>query len=89
MSKSQANEYWTKVWVLLKKKFELEKDKLILKHTQKYWDIYEHALMSNDFTNARQSLNDLAKLQGLNEPDKVHITGTSIKLNFGAPDDSQ
>ena len=59
------------------------KDKLILKHTQKYWDIYEHALMSNDFTNARQSLNDLAKLQGLNEPDKVHITGTSIKLNIG------
>ena len=89
MSKSQANEYWTKVWVLLKKKFELEKDKLILKHTQKYWDIYEQSLMSNDYTNARQSLNDLAKLQGLNEPDKVHITGTSINLNFGTPDDSQ
>ena len=85
MSKSQANEYWTKVWVLLKKRFDLEKDKLILKHTQKYWDIYEQALISNDYTNARQSLNDLAKLQGLNEPDKVHITGTSIKLNFGEP----
>lgn len=86
MSKSQANEYWSKVWVLLKKKFELDKDKLVLKHTQKYWDIYEQALMSNDYTNARQSLNDLAKLQGLNEPEKVHITGTSIKLNFGNPD---
>jgi hypothetical protein len=22
-------------------------------------------------------------MQGLNEPDKVHVTGTSIKLNFG------
>lgn len=85
MSKSQANEYWGKVWVLLKKKFELEKDKLVLKHTQKYWDIYEHALIQGDLTNARNSLNDLAKLQGLNEPDKVHITGTSIKLNFGEP----
>ena len=85
MSKSQANEYWGKVWVLLKKKFELEKDKLILKHTQKYWDIYEQALISSDLTNARNALNDLAKLQGLNEPDKVHITGTSIKLNFGEP----
>jgi hypothetical protein len=41
--------------------------------------------MSNDYTNARQALNDLAKLQGLNEPEKVHITGTSIKLNFGEP----
>lgn len=85
LSKSQANEYWGKVWVLLKKKFELEKDKLILKHTQKYWDIYEQALIQSDLTNARNALNDLAKLQGLNEPDKVHITGTSIKLNFGEP----
>jgi lysyl-tRNA synthetase class II len=85
MSKSQANEYWGKVWVLLKKKFELEKDKLVLKHTQKYWDVYEQALIQSDLTNARQALNDLAKLQGLAEPDKVHITGTSIKLNFGEP----
>ena len=83
MSKSQANEYWTKVWVLLKKRFDLEKDKLILKHTQKYWDIYEQALMSNDLTNARNSLNDLAKLQGLAQPDKIEITTKTIKLNFG------
>ena len=87
MSKSQANEYWGKVWGLLKKKFELDKEKLILKHTQKYWEIYQQSLMYNDLTNARQSLNDLAKLQGLAEPDKVHITGTSIKLNFGTPDE--
>lgn len=85
LSKSQANEYWGRVWVLLKKKFELEKDKLILKHTQKYWDIYEQALIQGDLTNGRQALNDLAKLQGLNEPEKVHITGTQIKLNFGEP----
>ncbi len=41
--------------------------------------------IQGDLTNGRQALNDLAKLQGLNEPDKVHITGTSIKLNFGEP----
>lgn len=85
LSQSQANEYWLKCWSLLKKKFELEKDKLILKHTQKYWDIYSQALDQRDLTNARQVLNDLAKLQGLAEPEKVHITGTSIKLNFGEP----
>jgi hypothetical protein len=85
MSKSQANEYWTRIWGLLKKKFDLEKDKLIVKHTQKYWEIYQQALVQGDLTNARQSLNDLAKLQGLNEAEKVHITGTSIKLNFGEP----
>jgi hypothetical protein len=83
LSRTQANEYWLACWNVIRKKFELEKDKLILKHTQKYWDIYQQALDNRDFTNARQSLNDLAKLQGLNEPDKIEVRGTSIKLNFG------
>ena len=85
MSRPQANEYWLRVWSLLKKKFEMDKDKLISKHIMKYWEIHEQATENKDWTNARQALNDLAKLQGLNEPEKVHITGTSIKLNFGEP----
>jgi len=89
MSRSQANEYWLAAWNVVRQKFELEKDKLILKHTQRYWEIYAQAIELRDLTNARQALNDLAKLQGLNEPDKVEVRGTSIKLNFGAPDDSQ
>ncbi len=83
VSRSQANEYWVRSWAIMKKKFELEKDKLVLKHITKYWDIYKEALENSDLTNARQVLNDLAKLQGLNEPDKVEVRGTSIKLNFG------
>jgi hypothetical protein len=86
LSRSQANEYWNAAWNAVKQKFELEKDKLILKHTQRYWDIYSQAIELRDLTNARQVLNDLAKLQGLNEPDKVEVRGTSIKLNFGNTD---
>lgn len=89
MSRSQANEYWLAAWNAVRNKFELEKEKLILKHTQRYWDIYAQAIELRDLTNARQALNDLAKLQGLNEPDKVEVRGTSIKLNFGTPDDPQ
>jgi hypothetical protein len=33
--------------------------------------------------NERQTLNDIVKLQGLAEPQKIEIKGTSIKLNFG------
>ena len=87
ISAPQANEYWLKVWSLIKKKFELEKDKLILKHLQKYWDIYDQARTTGDLGNARQVLNDIVKLQGLAEAEKVHITVTSIKLNFGEPND--
>jgi hypothetical protein len=83
ISRSQANEYWLRCWGIMKKKFELEKDKLVLKHITKYWDIYQEALQNSDLTNTRQALNDLAKLQGLNEPDKVEVRGTTIKLNFG------
>lgn len=86
ISAPQANEYWLKIWSVIKKKFEMEKDKLILKHLQKYWELFEQAKTNGDMTNARQALNDIAKMQGLNEPDKVHVTGTSIKLNFGETD---
>lgn len=85
LSAPQANEYWLKVWSLIKKKFELEKDKLILKHLQKYWDIYEQAREVGDLGNARQVLNDIVKLQGLAEPTQINVTGTTIKLNFGEP----
>jgi hypothetical protein len=87
LSAPQANEYWLKVWALIKKKFEMEKDKLILKHLQKYWDIYDQARSTGDLSNARQALNDIVKLQGLAEPEKVHVTGTTIKLNFGETND--
>lgn len=88
IGKSQGNEYWLKVWSLIRKKFDMEKDKLILKHTMKYWDIYDQAITNRDLTNARGALNDLAKLAGLNEPDKVEVRGTSIKLNFGNSEDN-
>lgn len=85
LSKSQANHYWLRIWSIVKRKFELEKDKLVSKHLQKYWDIHDKAKESGDLNTARQTLNDIAKMMGMNEPDKVHVTGTSIKLNFGEP----
>jgi hypothetical protein len=86
ISRNQANEYWLSSWSVMKKKFQLQKDKLILKHIHQYWRIHSEALEQRDLTNARQALNDLAKLMGLNEPDKVEVRGTQIKLNFGNPE---
>jgi hypothetical protein len=83
LSPSQANTYWLRAWGVVKKKFDLERDKLISKHIQKYWEIHDNAMESGDLSNARQVLNDIAKLLGMNEPDKVSVSGQSIKLNFG------
>ena len=86
VSKTQANEYWLSTWSTIRKKFNLDKDKLVMKHIHQYWRIHSQALEQRDLTNARQVLNDLAKMLGLNEPDKVEVRGTQIKLNFGNPD---
>ena len=83
IGKNQANDYWNSAWTSIRRKFDLQKDKLIMKHIYKYWEIHSQALEQRDLTNARQALNDLAKLLGLNEPDKVEVRGTTIKLNFG------
>jgi nitric oxide reductase activation protein len=89
ISVSQANQYWKSSWISLRKKFELEKDKLVLKHLAHYWDIHSRAIDEKDFTNARQSLNDIAKLIGLNEPEKVKVEHQVIKLNFGEPETNE
>jgi hypothetical protein len=47
------------------------------------WNIHDDALASKDYTNARNALNDIAKLVGLNSPDKLDVTHHAIKLNFG------
>jgi hypothetical protein len=84
ISVSQSNEYWKKVWSIVKEKFKMEKDELITKHLKKYWDIHDRAVTTDDLSNARQVLNDISKLLGLNEPDKVEMdTSIKIKFNFG------
>jgi hypothetical protein len=90
ISLKQGNEYWIRVWGLVKEKFRLEKDQLITKHLQKYWDIHDRAMNLGDLSNARQVLNDISKLMGMNEPDKVDVkTELKIKFNFGGTEEEE
>jgi hypothetical protein len=82
ISAQQANNYWKRAWETIQQKYELERNKQITKHLKKYWNIHDEALKRGDLANARQSLNDIAKLMGLNEPDKVEQT-ENITFNFG------
>lgn len=84
ISREQSIVYWKRVWDGVKERFRLEKDKLVDKHLQSYWDIHAEALETGDLSNARQTLDAIAKLQGLNEPDKIDIKGsTTIQFKFG------
>jgi len=84
ISYQQANEYWLRTWTLLQEKYQLERDMLINKHLQKYWQIYDLALAKEDLNNARQTLNDISKLLGMAEPEKVDVKQElKIKFKFG------
>ena len=84
ISRSQAMEYWNRIWKQVKEKFQLERDKLIDKHLQAYWEIHSKAMSTGDFSNARQTLDAIAKLMGLNEPDKLDMTSqNTIEFKFG------
>ena len=84
LSPSRANEYWKRSWETIREKYELDRNKQITKHLKKYWDLYDTSIQKGDITNARQTLDAIAKLMGLNEPDKLDMNATGeINFKFG------
>jgi hypothetical protein len=81
ISRSRANEYWNRVWEDVNRKFRGERDKLIDKHLLHYWDIYNQAKNEKDLSNARQVLDAIGKLMGLNEAEKIN-TESEVKITF-------
>lgn len=72
------------MWTEVKERFRHDRDKLVDKHLISYWDIYNNAVNVGDWSNARQTLDAIAKLQGLNEPDKLDLnSNTTIEFKFG------
>lgn len=87
ISGKQANDNWLEVWGIIRQKYKLERENLVNKHLHKYWELYDKALNNDDINTARQILNDISKIQGLNEPDKLVIdTDKKIILKFGDED---
>jgi hypothetical protein len=88
LSQQQSNEYWLRTWTTLNEKFRMEKDQMINKHLAHYWHLYDASFTKQDFSNARQVLNDISKLLGMNEPDKLDIKQElKIKFKFGGADE--
>jgi len=84
LSKDRCNKYWKDSWKTVEEKFKMEKDKMITKHINAYWDLYSKSVDKGDFNTARQTLNDLARMGGLNEPDAVDINHMGeITFKFG------
>lgn len=85
MTKVEAKKYWNKSWQIINEKFNIEKESMVSKHLVKYWEIHDAAIEKGDMNTARQALNDIAKLSGLNAPEIHKLEHSVIKLNFGEP----
>ena len=84
LSAEQANTYWLRVWTLLTDKYQLDRENLINKHLKKYWEIYDIALENEDLSNARMTLNDISKLLGMGEAEKIDVKQElKIRFRFG------
>ena len=84
LSEQRGNEYWKRAWSTIREKYDLDKEKQIHKHLLQYWRLHDEAVSKGDIANARQTLDAIAKLMGLNEPDKLDMNTTGeISFKFG------
>jgi hypothetical protein len=84
MSKHNADKYWYKVWKIIKSQFALETEQLVSKQIYELYDIYAAARDTGDLGTARKILEDIRKIQGIQEPEKINVKheGT-IRVSFG------
>lgn len=84
ISRQQANTYWKQIWIDIRDKYTQETDKLVSKHIHKLWELYDLSIDKQDYNVARQVINDIGKLMGIDTPDKLQIQqDLNIKFKFG------
>ena len=89
ISERHADTYWKRVWTFVAEKYSQENHKIVDEHVRQLWRLYNLCVKKKDYQTARGILQDLAKLKGINEPEKKDITsnGESIKIIIGVDED--
>lgn len=87
MSKHNGWKYWKKCWDIIKSRFALEADQLINKQLYQLYELYKEAKEVGDFGTSRKILEDVRKIQGIDEPMKINVKHEGeIKIQFGDED---
>lgn len=81
LSRQMANTYWKQVWEDIRDKYTQETDKLVSKHIHRLWELYDLSIENQDYNVARQVINDIGKLMGIDTPDKLQIE-QDLNINF-------
>lgn len=84
LTKHNAHKDWVKCWNIIKSRFSLETDQLINKQLFQLYELFKEAREMGDFGTSRKILEDVRKIQGINEPDKLEVKHSGeIKISFG------
>lgn len=82
ISDRQADTYWKFANDIIKEKYNKKRTNMVEKHHGRLLDLYIKCVKDQEWDNARKVLSDIAKLTGVNEPDKKDITSDGDKINI-------
>ena len=87
----QSDKYWARAKEIIKEKYSKDRDAIFESHHARLFALYKKALKDDEKEVARKALADMAKLTGVNEPDKKDVTseGERIQINIGIEDDEE
>lgn len=87
----QADIYWRKAKDHIKDKFAKEREAMAESHHARLFGLYIQAIKDGEMEIARKILADIAKLTGVNEPDRKDVTseGERIQINISVEDDEE
>jgi len=80
----QAEHLYKDARERLKERFQQERDEILQEQLTRYFDLLERARMDNNKRVERETLADINKLYGLDQPVKVDVTsgGNPISINI-------
>ncbi len=85
----QSDTYWRKAKDHVKEKFAKDREAMAESHHARLFELYMKAIKKGEMEIARKILADIAKLTGVNEPDKKDVTseGERIQIHIGLETD--
>lgn len=82
-SESRADTLISEARRLIRKDFEEDRQEIKARLYIAIQDVFNECREANDRSNALKALDQISKLLGLNEPDKIDMKIQNIDINFG------
>lgn len=87
----QSDKYWARAKEIIKEKYSKDRDAIFESHHARLFALYKKALKDDEKEVARKALADMAKLTGVNEPDRKDLTseGERVQINISVDNDEE